>query len=47
MKLVYRGVTYEHPSTNINIRQGKIAGKWRGQDWRYHYPRKRRVKAAK
>ncbi len=47
MKLVYRGVTYEHPSTKIKIREGKIAGKWRGQNWRYHYPREWRQKEEK
>jgi len=40
MKLVYRGVTYEHPPTTLEISQGKIAGKWRGQNWRYHCPKK-------
>ncbi|HBE16167.1 MAG TPA: hypothetical protein DEG17_23350 [Cyanobacteria bacterium UBA11149] len=38
MKLSYRGGNYEGtPSLEIN--EGEIGGTYRGQPWRFHYPR--------
>ncbi len=39
MSLLYRGVPYERDSTPLKMEEGAIAGKYRGQDWRYRYPR--------
>jgi len=39
MKLTYRGINYEPENTAIAMSEGEIAGKYRGQPWRYHYPR--------
>ncbi|NEP02058.1 MAG: DUF4278 domain-containing protein [Symploca sp. SIO2E9] len=38
MKLTYRGVKYEAETSNLVVGQGKIGGKYRGQNWRVHYP---------
>lgn len=39
MKLSYRGVSYENESLNLEFREGEIGGKYRGQEWKTHYPR--------
>ncbi|PSF39453.1 hypothetical protein C7H19_01300 [Aphanothece hegewaldii CCALA 016] len=39
MKLSYRGVAYETDPLGLEINEGDIGGKYRGQDWKYHYPR--------
>lgn len=39
MKLSYRGVPYEPEAPNLEIEEGEIGGKYRGQAWKYHYPR--------
>jgi hypothetical protein len=39
MKLHYRGVEYTRTPYNLEIIEGEIAGKYRGQDWQHHYPR--------
>lgn len=39
MKLSYRGVPYEPDPLALEINEGEIGGKYRGQNWRYHYPR--------
>ncbi|MGK7930970.1 MAG: DUF4278 domain-containing protein [Microcystaceae cyanobacterium] len=39
MKLSYRGISYEREHTPLDTQEGDIAGKYRGQEWRYHYPR--------
>lgn len=39
MKLSYRGVPYEPDSLALEINEGEIGGKYRGQNWKYHYPR--------
>ncbi|MBR8828720.1 MAG: DUF4278 domain-containing protein [Gomphosphaeria aponina SAG 52.96 = DSM 107014] len=39
MKLSYRGVPYATESLKLEINEGEIVGKYRGQNWRYHYPR--------
>ena len=33
-KLIYRGVNYEHSSGNLEVTEGAIAGKYRGQIWK-------------
>ncbi|MCL1469723.1 DUF4278 domain-containing protein [Argonema antarcticum] len=33
-KLIYRGVNYEHSSGNLEVTEGEIAGKYRGQIWK-------------
>lgn len=39
MKLTYRGIQYEPETLPFEITEGEVAGKYRGQSWRYHYPR--------
>jgi hypothetical protein len=39
MKLSYRGVPYDQNSLNLEFKEGELAGKYRGQDWNYRYPR--------
>ena len=39
MKCSYRGVTYESKPTILETMEGEVGGKYRGQDWRYNYPR--------
>jgi len=39
MKLSYRGVPYKSEESQLEINEGEIGGKYRGQNWRYHYPR--------
>ncbi len=39
MKLSYRGVSYDREKPFLEIQEGEIAGKYRGQEWKYHYPR--------
>jgi hypothetical protein len=39
MLLTYRGVTHEGNFAPLEMEQGAIAGKYRGVDWRYRYPR--------
>jgi Domain of unknown function (DUF4278) len=39
MKLTYRGVAYEHNPPAIDMVEGEIVGKYRGQPWRIEYPR--------
>ncbi|MGK7944969.1 MAG: DUF4278 domain-containing protein [Microcystaceae cyanobacterium] len=39
MKLSYRGTSYERDQMPLEIQEGDIAGKYRGQEWRYHYPK--------
>jgi hypothetical protein len=40
MKLTYRGVSYDYNPPAVAIDEGKIAGKFRGLDWRFHNHRK-------
>lgn len=35
MKLCYRGVSYEHNPTTVEIIQGEVGGKYRGLPWRH------------
>lgn len=39
MKLGYRGVAYEYEPPTIDMTEGEIGGKYRGQPWRCSYPR--------
>ncbi len=39
MKLTYRGTSYESDIPNIDVTEGEIGGKYRGQNWKYNYPR--------
>ena len=33
MKLCYRGVSYEHNSSQVEIIRGEVVGKYRGSNW--------------
>ncbi|PNW56181.1 UNVERIFIED_CONTAM: hypothetical protein BEN50_08085 [Euhalothece sp. KZN 001] len=39
MKLTYRGIQYEPETNPLETTEGEIGGKYRGQSWRYQYPR--------
>lgn len=39
MKLSYRGVSYEYEPPTLDMMEGEVAGKYRGQEWRVRYPR--------
>ncbi len=39
MKLIYRGVSYNNELTNLEAIEGEVGGKYRGNQWHYHYPR--------
>lgn len=39
MKLTYRGLEYEPESFPLDVTEGEIGGKYRGQHWRYRYLR--------
>ncbi|QDZ41065.1 DUF4278 domain-containing protein [Euhalothece natronophila Z-M001] len=39
MRLTYRGIQYDSESNPLEVTEGEIAGKYRGQPWHYHYPR--------
>jgi hypothetical protein len=39
MSLKYRGIPYEQNFIPLEMQEGDIGGKYRGQDWKYHYPR--------
>jgi len=39
MRLTYRGINYEPETMPLETTEGEVAGKYRGQSWRYHYPR--------
>ena len=36
MKLIYRGVSYEYNPPVVETVEGKVGGKYRGLDWRFH-----------
>ena len=36
MKLNYRGVSYEYNPPAVAVEEDRIAGKFRGLDWRFH-----------
>ncbi len=39
MTLMYRGVDYERAFSPLEVTEGEIMGKYRGQDVNYRYPR--------
>lgn len=39
MKLSYRGVSYESEPSILEMNQGEMGGKYRGQQWQYRYPK--------
>ena len=39
MKLTYRGTNYEYDIPTVDMIEGEVAGKYRGQNWNYRYPR--------
>ncbi len=39
MKLTYRGANYEYDIPTVDMKEGEVAGKYRGQNWNYRYPR--------
>ena len=39
MQLTYRGANYEYDIPTVDMVEGEIAGKYRGQNWNYRYPR--------
>jgi hypothetical protein len=39
MKLTYRGDNYESNPPALELTEGEIGGKYRGANWRHHYPR--------
>ena len=43
MKLTYRGANYEYDIPTVDMIEGEVAGKYRGQNWNYHYPRHMKV----
>ncbi len=36
MKLIYRGISYELLPPVVETVEGKVGGKYRGLDWRFH-----------
>lgn len=36
MKLIYRGISYEYNPPVVETVKGKVGGKFRGLDWRFH-----------
>lgn len=38
MKLTYRGVPYEQTQVNLEVTEGEIVGRYRGQSMRSHQP---------
>ncbi len=36
MKLTYRGISYDYSAPQVETTVGQTAGKYRGQDWRFH-----------
>lgn len=39
MQLNYRGANYEYDIPTVEMIEGEVAGKYRGQNWNYRYPR--------
>ena len=36
MKLIYRGISYKYNPSVVETIEGKVGGKFRGLDWRFH-----------
>jgi hypothetical protein len=43
MKFTYRGANYDYDIPTVDMTEGAVAGKYRGQNWNYRYPRHIRV----
>lgn len=39
MKYCYRGVHYKREPLSLEVSEGEIAGKYRGKEWKHHYPK--------
>lgn len=39
MKLTYRGISYDYESPTLDMEEGEVSGKYRGQAWKMRYPR--------
>ena len=39
MQLTYRGANYEYDIPTVDMVEGEVGGKYRGQNWNYRYPR--------
>ncbi|NET57426.1 MAG: DUF4278 domain-containing protein [Symploca sp. SIO2E6] len=39
MKLLYRGIGYENQPSTLEVSEGEIGGKYRGQTWKIHRPK--------
>ncbi|NEO17884.1 MAG: DUF4278 domain-containing protein [Moorea sp. SIO4A1] len=39
MKLRYRGLSYDVQPSLLEVTEGEIGGIYRGQNWRYNYPK--------
>ncbi|NEP57990.1 MAG: DUF4278 domain-containing protein [Symploca sp. SIO2G7] len=39
MKLSYRGISYEEQPSTLEVSEGEIGGKYRGQTWKIHRPK--------
>ena len=39
MQLTYRGANYEYDIPTVDTIEGEVAGRSRGQNWNYRYPR--------
>ena len=39
MQLTYRGANYDYDIPTVDMVEGEVAGKYRGQNWNYRYPR--------
>ncbi|WP_071518388.1 DUF4278 domain-containing protein [Geitlerinema sp. PCC 9228] len=39
MKLTYRGISYDYEPPTLDMEEGQMGGKYRGQAWKLRYPR--------
>jgi hypothetical protein len=39
MKLIYRGIKYEHTPEAVEVITEGVCGKYRGAEWKCHYPK--------
>lgn len=39
MKYSYRGISYESEPSLLEIKEGDVGGRYRGNEWNHHYPR--------
>ncbi|MGB3641995.1 MAG: DUF4278 domain-containing protein [Rivularia sp. (in: cyanobacteria)] len=43
MKLTYRGIKYEYAPVTVEVTEAEVCGKYRGAEWKCHYPKYTRV----